>query len=205
MSEQEFEQETVEVEQWETAEVVLRPRWPKVIGIISIVWASIGLACGGIGLLFLPFASSLMSMGLQEGEPVPYGLVSKPADYAIAGLGFLFALLLLFAGIACVSHRPVTRVMHLVYGLAAIPMSLWSYMNQMHKNELNAQWAKEFPNSEMAQGFDPAQNPAAAAGELIGLVILIVFGFGIPLFYLIWFGLVKTKPEQITGGDEGVY
>jgi hypothetical protein len=49
------------------------------------------------------------------------------------------------------------------------------------------------------------QGQGAAAGQLVGLVLLILLGFGVPLFYLIWFGLLKTKPEQITGGDEGVY
>lgn len=201
----EHDHESTAVEQWETVEIQTRPKWPKVIGIISIIWGSLGLVCGGLGLVALPFSSKLIEAALEDGQPVPYGMVATGTDYALAGIGFVLALLLLFAGIACVSHRPVTRKMHLAYALIAIPVVVWQYLNQQHKSELNIQWAKEFPDSPMAQGMDPAQNPGAGAGQLIGLVMLIVLGFGVPLFYLIWFGLIKTKPEQITGGEEGVY
>ncbi len=199
------EQETTPVEQWESVEIQMRPRWPKVIGIISIVWGSFGLICGGVGLIALPFSSKLIGMALEGNEPVPYGMVAGASDYAIAAIGFGLALLLLFAGIACVSYRPATRKMHLGYALLAIPLVVWQYLNQMHKNDLNIKWAKEFPDSPMAQSLDPATNPAAGVGEIFGLLLMIVLGFGVPLFYLIWFGLVKTRPEQITGGDEGVY
>lgn len=108
-------------------------------------------------------------------------------------------------GIACVSYRPVTRVMHLLYAAVLIPVVVWGYMNQTHKADLNAQWAKEFPDSPLAAGFEQSTSGAAAAGQVIGLVLLIVLGMGVPLFYLVWFGFIKTRPEQVTGGDEGVY
>lgn len=205
MSEYEHDsQEVSAVEQWETVEIQVRPRWPKVIGIISIVWGSLGLVCGGLGLVMLPFLPKLMS-GAVGDDPVPYGYVASAADYAAGVIGFGLALLLLFAGIACVSHRPVTRLMHLVYGIVSIPIVVWSFMNHQHQIQQNIDWAKDYPNNDFAKSLDPAQNPAAGAGQLFGLVMLIVLGFGVPLFYLIWFGLIKTKPEQITGGDEGVY
>jgi len=205
MTDNGYEQETIQEEQWESVEVRQRPLWPKVIGIISIIWGSLGLICGGFGLVALPFSDKFVSAILENGEPTPYGMVPTATDYSIAGFGFLLAVLLLFAGITCVSYRPVTRKMHLLYGLISIPITLWSYMNQQHKAELNLQWAKEFPNSPLAESLDPAQNPAAGVGQIVGLALLIVLGFGVPLLYLIWFGLVKTKPEQITGGDEGVF
>lgn len=199
------EHETSPVEQWETIEIQTRPRWPKVIGIISIVWGSLGLVCGGLGLIALPFSSKFVGMALKDGEPVPYGMVPSGSDYAIATIGLGMTLLLLFAGIACVSYRPITRMMHIAYAMLGIPLVVWQYLNQLHKQELNAQWAKEFPDSAMAPGFAQSASGSATPSQLIGLVLLIVLGFGIPLFYLIWFGLVKTKPEQITGGDISVY
>jgi len=202
--EQEHEHETSAVEQWETVEIQTRPRWPKVIGIISIVWGSLGLVCGGLGLVMLPFSEKLSGMALKNGEPTPYGNIPTITDYSLAGIGFGLALLLLFAGIACVSYRPTTRVMHLLYGIISIPVVVWSFLNQQHKMELNTQWAKDFPDNPIAQGLNSGSG-GAAIGPIIGLIFLIVLGFGVPLFYLIWFGLVKTKPEQVTGGDEGVY
>ena len=205
MSDLEHEQESTAVDQWEQIEIQDRPRWPKVIGVISIVWGSLGLVCGGLGLIATPFTPMMMDAALEDGQPTPYGMVPTATDYAIGGLGVGLAILLLFAGIACVSYRPVTRVMHLLYAAASIPVVVWGYMNQTHKADLNAQWAKEFPDSPLAPGFEQSATGAAATGQLIGLAVLIVLGMGVPLFYLIWFGLVKTKPEQITGGDEGVY
>lgn len=40
---------------------------------------------------------------------------------------------------------------------------------------------------------------------MIGLVFMIVLGVLVPLFYLIWFGFVKTRREQYEGSGAGVY
>ena len=40
---------------------------------------------------------------------------------------------------------------------------------------------------------------------VVGLVMILLLGVLVPLFYLIWFGFVKTKPEQYEGSDVGVY
>jgi len=195
--------ESASVDEWESIRVVDRPKWPLVIGIISIIWGGLWLLCGGLGLAFLPFSAKVMEQAL-EGDPLPYGMVPTSTDYIIGIGGVLGSLLLLFAGILAVSRRPLTRPLHLVYGIITIPLSLWSYMNQMSKAALNAEWAKEFPSNPMAAGMS-MDSSQAAAGQIIGLVLTILLGVCIPLFYLIWFGLIKTKPEQITGGDEGVY
>lgn len=203
MSEHVEHTESGSVDEWESIQVVDRPKWPVVIGIVSIIWGGLWLLCGGLGLAFLPLSAGFMEQAL-EGDPMPYGMVPVATDYVIAVLGLLGSLLLLFAGIMAVSRRPITRPLHLVYGVMTIPLSLWSYLHQMSKAALNAEWAKEFPNNPMAQGMS-ADSGQAAAGQVIGLVMTILLGVCIPLFYLIWFGLIKTKAEQVTGGDEGVY
>jgi uncharacterized membrane protein len=203
MSEYIEHEESASVDEWESIQVVNRPKWPVVIGIISIIWGGLWLLCGGLGLAFLPFSASLVEPAL-EGDPLPYGMVPTATDYIIGTIGIIGSLLLLFAGIMAVSRRPLTRPLHLVYGIIAIPLSLWSYMNQMSKAALNAEWAKEFPDNPMAAGMS-ADSGQVAVGQIVGLVMTILLGVCIPLFYLIWFGLIKTKPEQVTGGDEGVY
>ena len=197
----EHEQDTAVVDEWESLEISVRPRWPKVIGIISIVWGSLGLVCGGVGTAWAVVAPSFMEQAL-DGDPMPDGMKMHAADYGIMGLSLGLALLLLFAGIAAVSYRPVTRMMHLTYGLASFPVVIWSYLNNNAKQASLQEWAQQYPDNPVSQSM---QGQGAAAGQLVGLVLLILLGFGVPLFYLIWFGLLKTKPEQITGGDEGVY
>ena len=143
--------------------------------------------------------------GSLNGDPMPDGMVFHAQDYAIAGVSLLLAVLLIFAGIAAVSYRPLTRVLHLVYAGVSLPLTVLSYLNQTAKQASLQEWAQQYPDNPLAQSFDASSNPAASAGQLFGLAILFIFGFGVPVFYLIWFGLIKTKPEQISGGDEGVY
>ena len=196
--------QTEATEQWEPDELMNpRPKWPKVIGVISILYGVFGLTCGGIGLATAPIITGLMKTPL-EGDPIPYGMVMHAVDYIIGGLGIALAASLLMGGITAVTHRPVTRTLHLVYAIGVLPLSVWSYLNQVGKQELNLQWAEEFPNNTIAQGMN-GQNPGQAIGELVGLVLFILLGIGVPVFYLIWFGLIKTKPEQITGDEEGIY
>lgn len=199
------ELETNATEQWEPDELMNpRPKWPKVIGVISIVIAAFGLTCGGVTLAVAPFAGSLIEPML-DGDPMPDGLKMLALDYAIGGGRLLFAILLLIAGIACVTHRPITRSLHLFYGLCMIPLNIGNYFNGIAKLESLKEWAQQYPNSQYAQTIDSTNNPTAGIQEIMMLVFLILFGIGIPALYLIWFGLVKTKPEQITGDEEAVY
>jgi len=190
-------------EQWEEAELLVRPKWPKVIGIISIIWGALGLTCGGIGSAFAVVMPSLLESQL-DGDPVPQGMLMHGPDYLLLAIGLSLTALLIFAGITAVSYRPLTRPLHLIYAGCSLPITVLNYLNQTAKQASIQDWAVEYPNNPIAQSMDPS-NPTASIGPIIGLVMLIVLGFGVPAFYLIWFGLIKTKPEQITGGDEGVY
>lgn len=204
MDEHQEQGESTAVDQWESIEVINRPRWPKVVGVFSIVWGGLGLCCLGLGTAWTAILPSMVESQLN-GDPMPSGFQMQIADWLIALVSFGLSLLLIFAGISALSYRPVTRLMHLVYGMVSIPLVVWSYIHNTAKQESIRIWAEQYPDNPIAQSMDPNANPGAAIGQVVGLVFLVVLGFGIPIFYLIWFGLIKTKPEQITGGDEGVY
>src|SRR3954471_18440045 len=81
------------------------PAWPKVIGIISIVWASLGLACGMCGfgwILYLPTFSKQMEA--QMG-PMPPAMTPSAAQMALMVVGILWAFVLLSAGIATIGRK----------------------------------------------------------------------------------------------------
>ena len=199
------ENESNATEQWEPDELMNpRPKWPKAVGVLSIILGSFGLTCGGFGLAMAPLAGKFVKNAL-EGDPVPYGMQVHAIDFALGGVGLLLSILLLMAGIAAVTRRPITRPLHLTYASCAIPLNIWGALNQMGKQALNEQWAQDYPNNQMAQRIGDSGNAGAQIGQIIALVLLLVLGIGIPVFYLIWFGLIKTKPEQITGDEEGVY
>tara|TARA_R110002073_G_scaffold1715_3_gene12456 strand:+ start:206313 stop:206945 length:633 start_codon:yes stop_codon:yes gene_type:complete len=191
------------VSQWEPADLLDRPKWPKVVGVISILFASFGLTCGSVITVVGVIMPSLVEGGL-DGDPVPDGMVMHGIDYFYAGFGLALAALLLIAGITAVTYRPLTRVLHLIYAACTIPLTILNYLNQTAKQASIFEWAEQYPNNQISQNMDP-NSIGSSVGQIIGLAFMIVLGFGIPTFYLIWFGLLKTKPEQITGGDEGVY
>lgn len=175
------------------------PRWPKVVGTISIVWACIGLFCAGCGFAVMPFQAQFMEPML-EGAPLPPTMVMGPLDWALAGIGLGLTFVLLFAGIATVGRKPVGRTLHLAYALAALPLVAVNIWNALDKNAAMAQWAADYPNSPMAQG---QSGPGAAFGAAISVILILLFGLAWPVFCLIWFGLVKRTAESMTGGTGG--
>ncbi len=134
------EQETQATEQWEDVDLTERPRWPKVIGIISILYGAFGLTCGGIGSAFAIVMPSLIESQLN-GDPVPDGMIMHGADYLLLAVGLFLAGLLIFAGIAAVSYRPLTRMLHLMYAGCSLPITVLSYLNQTAKQESMQEWA----------------------------------------------------------------
>ncbi len=178
------------------------PKWPKVVGIISIVWALLGLTCGGLGMASPILMGGLLSSQL-DGAPLPPTMVLTPMDYVLGVFGLALAVLLFIGGIQTIIRRPIGRAMHLVYGLGAIPSIIYSTVSSFSKQEATKQWAQDYPDNPMAESIN-AGGPDQTIGMIIGLVIILFF-MTYPLFCVIWFGLIKTKHEQMTGGAEDMY
>ncbi len=170
------------------------PAWPKVIGIISIVLGALNLTCMGCNVLnlavFMPMAESQMK------EPIPPPMQPGPLHWALMGLGFVLALLLLAAGIVTVMRRPAGRALHLGYALVSIPLTIASVAIQVQQINDMAQWAANNPDSAWAQQLNA---PGAAVGQWAGLIIGTALGLAYPTFLLIWFGFVKRRAEDMTG------
>ncbi len=96
------------------------PGWPKVIGTISIVWASLGLLCGGCGMIFLVAMPTFMKGAVEKLGPMPPPMLPSPEQMVLGGIGFLWAIVLLVAGITTVTRRPIGRPLHLIHGAVAI-------------------------------------------------------------------------------------
>lgn len=167
------------------------PVWPKVVGILSIVWGSLGLVCGGLGSLLTPLMSSWMTKAAQ-GYPLPPTMAFGPVEFVFAAARALVGGLLLLAGIMLVSRNATARPLHLFYALVAMCLvatgSVWAFI----KNGQMAQYVADYPDSPLAMGHN-------AAISLILLVVAVLVAMVWPLFCLIWFGLVKRRPEDMTG------
>jgi len=163
------------------------PAWPKVIGIISIVWAGLGLACGMCGfgwILYLPTFSKQMEA--QMG-PMPPTMTPSVAQMGLMVVGILWAFMLLSAGIATVRRKASGRTLHLAYAIGAILLTLPSLGLQVKQQMDTADWASKNPDSKWAQ--------QSKAGPIAGLAVGSVMGFAWPVFCLIWFGPRKHLPD----------
>lgn len=179
------------------------PKWPIPVGIISIALGGLGLLCGGLGVAVMPFMGGMMSSSLN-GAPLPPNMQFGPVDYTIAALGVVLSILLLIAGIMLIGRHPLSRWLHLLYAVAIIPVSIMNLMQESAKQAGMTQWAADYPDNPIAQGVI-AGGPGQEIGPMIGMCFGGVLGIGFPLFLFVWFMLIKTKPEHITGTQSGVY
>lgn len=169
--------------------------WPKVIGILSIIWASIGLLCAGCGVGLMPVWRGMIEDQLK-GAPPPPSMVFGTVDYALMAVGVALTFVLLAAGIATVMRKPAGRALHLAYGALSLPLLAANIWNAMQKSAAMAQWAKDYPDNPIAQ----SQASGGQMGELIGYAFMLCFGLAWPLFCLVWFGLVKRSTAEMTAG-----
>ncbi len=139
---------------------------------------------------------------MLEGAPLPEGMKANGTDWMLMGFGFAITLFLLVGGIFCVMRNPISRMMILIWGVFSIPISLISYVRQLDKQESIRAWAQQYPDSPLAQQMNAGDQTTQQIGEVVGLVLTIILGVLIPAFFIIWFGLIKTKPEHMTGSEE---
>ncbi|MCC6427542.1 MAG: hypothetical protein IT435_12060 [Phycisphaerales bacterium] len=169
------------------------PKWPKVVGIISIVWASLGTCCGVLGLGLGVVGRSMIPP--EKSDQFPPHFVSPPV-VILGVVGLSFGLILLAAGIMTVSRKPIGRILHIVYSILSIlifPVSM--YFNFQMQAEME-QWVQQNPNTDFAKQ-QAQMGSGGQLGQIIGMVIGTVMGLAYPVFCLIWFGLVKRKPGSM--------
>lgn len=174
------------------------PKWPKVVGVISIVWGSLGLCCNALSLGSGAIMGKLLSSAASNMQGgMPPVITHPPALSLVAGgIGALWSVFLIVAGATTASRRPVGRAMHIAWAIGGLMlMVLGLYVQMKVQNEIAA-WMQANPDAMFTQ----QQQKAGAIGKVIGFAVAIVFGLAWPVFTLVWFGLVKRKPDDLTGG-----
>ena len=179
---------------------VERPKWPRGIGIISIILGSIGLLCSvgaaGAGVFLAPLQQQAVSDLAPDADPLPGAMTPLIWVSLIFGTGLAF--LQLIGGVFCASYKPVARPTLLIYGVLGIVSTFLGVYANMQQQGVMSDWAQANPGNPIA---DQMNSDAQAISQLVGLAIGLLLGLGISLFYVIWFGLVKTKPEQMLSKD----
>lgn len=159
------------------------PAWPKVIGILSIVWAAMGVLCSGIGITFI----LVFAPGMAGDGDLPPSMTATPLQWAFSGLGLIAIAILLFGGIGCLRRVPSGRTLHLSYGVLGLVLALGQlYIGIQNIHAMDA-WRQANPDSPFAQG--------SSETEWIGLVLVLAVTSAWPLFCILWFGAMNKRPE----------
>lgn len=174
------------------------PGWPKVVGIISIVFGGLGIFCNVCGMVGQLASGAVVNMVPEEQrEQMRQQMASVgPGQLAMYAFSVLIAIFLIIAGVMLTKRQYAARMMHIVYaviGLLTVIIGTW-----VTKNGMDAQLASASldPNmkSEQLQGMKFGMYGGLAFGVCIGL--------SYPLFCLVWFGLIKRTHRDMTGGFE---
>ena len=155
-----------------------QPRWPTVIGVISIVWASLTLICAPINI-----ASNLMAPPQGGMGPAPAGPDSLYRIYSmtkpITGMAAMMGMgvLLLVAGIKLCKRRAGARLLHLIWAWTTLSLGVLSIAIGLSVMDLS-----DAPDM---------MRPMIYVGVFIGAAI----AFAWPIFLLAWFMRSKTADQ----------
>lgn len=166
------------------------PIWPKPIGILSIVFGSLGLVCngcGGVSLLAQPF---LMSFGEEQFGPAPDVFKPLLGQVVLLPIALILSIVLLFAGIMLLGRKPASRTLHLLYAWLSVPLAVaGTYFGYKQITRL-VEWKSANPSNGWASQVDPNV-------QLTFLVVGVFIGLAWPLFVLVWFGLIKRNASDM--------
>lgn len=172
------------------------PSWPKVIGIISIVWGSLGVVCNACGLVGQMAGDAFVNMVPPEqreqmkAQMAQSGSVAQMAVYVVSTL---LAVLLIVAGVQLLQRKPIARMLHLVYaGFASIATIVGTVVAW---GAIEAQMQQMTSDPALAQ-----QASAMKGGMYVGVAFGVLIGLAYPLFLLIWFLAIKKDANLIAQG-----
>lgn len=171
------------------------PRWPKVVGTISIAWGALNLACGGCFLALGAMTSSLVQGAEQQMGPMPDVMKPSGLQMGVGILGLIPTVLLLAAGILVVARKPAGKMLHVVYGVLALLTTAAGVLIGLQQQLAVVEWVRQNPDNAWAKQAKPA------VGFVI-MGIMVTLGLVWPVFCIIWFGAVKRNaPMDIPRED----
>jgi flagellar biogenesis protein FliO len=166
------------------------PAWPKVVGIISIVWGSLGIVCNVCGLAGPAMSNLFVNMvPPEQREQMKQQMAASrnPLSIGLSAVGLLVAILLIAAGIQTLRRQASGRPMHLLWGVLGIVLAIAG--GAVALANMKTQMAS------MPQQSSPQAQQMATTFGYVGAACAVVFFMIWPVFVLIWFGPLGKRPE----------
>jgi hypothetical protein len=170
--------------------------WPKVVGVVCIVIGACGVLMNIWGLINTLVTSTLRNMPGQTQATVAAMIEYRPwmLANALAGLGL--SVMLIFAGVGIVGRRgwcvPTARAWSIIR-LIHVPLN--SYLTYVVQQAMFAAM-KNDPQLTASPGFGGAGfGTMTDVVSIVTSVLLIIWGFALPVFLLLWFLRSKISAE----------
>lgn len=185
-----------------------RPGWPTALGIFSIVWGSLAVLCGACASVstfaqgpMLEWAAKMQAQGPQTpgapampSGPIPAEMQPNAAQIVTGLIHPLGGVVLLVAGILLCMRRPAARATHLVYAVVSLLGTVVGVVGVMMWVGSFRRFEAANPDHEWVHYFNTFSNPSMMVMQTIGFSVVSVL---FPVFVIIWFGLVKKRPEDM--------
>jgi hypothetical protein len=173
-------------------------KWPKVIGIVSIILGSLELLLGVVGTTFMFFTPKLVEMGTQNdpsaaawAEEIDWSITMGTDVFLSAVVGVIWSIVLLTSGVMLVRRSRNARFTNLLW--AAIRLFLSAAGIYMTLRNL-PRWVEHLETLS-AQGNELATMMLDQANATVSIAIIVILGVPYPLFILVWFLRPKIKRE----------
>lgn len=146
------------------------PVWPKVIGIISVVLAGMGIIATPLLSLFNRF--NPVTKDIMDHFPGWHQAYEVASAVGIGGL-------LLIAGILLLKHRPLAAPLYILWAILAIGSTI---LDIVVISDVLSSTGSDLPDAERM-------------GMRIGMLATVPMGVAIPAFVLYWFCRAKTRQD----------
>ena len=168
--------------------------WPMTIGVICIVFGSLGLVCYGcnaVSTMATPFMMGMVPEDQRPATPQGVQLVVQVVQLCAA---FALSVWLLIAGIGLTRRRPWARGQCIGWSLMKIVLTVIS----SGVGVLMAPNMVQQINDQMTQGGGPPLFTLTVPMFIAFIVLSLLWYLVWPLFLLIWFSRPAVKAEVDT-------
>ncbi len=152
-----------------------KPAWPIVIGIISIVLASLGLLCFPLSIV----SNKLNPEAVEWEKSLPDWYSTYTIVVSLFGVGMTIGLLI--GGILLIRRRAIARPLHMLYGAFGAFMCILGFV-MLFTVVLPSLSAANFP---------PEREIIVKIVSVVGTIVGAVY----PVFLLIWFSRGRIRDQ----------
>jgi hypothetical protein len=178
----------------------LPSRWPKAIGIINIIFGSIGFVFGLLGVLYMIFMAKILQMTMQsqpellaQMEEIDFSIMMGAQALASGVVGILWSIVLFSSGVMLLRRSRNARFTTMLWAVIRIFLAAAAvYLTLVN----TPRWTEHL--QELAdQGNEMAASMTGRSNLVVGISMALLFGLPYPLFILIWFMRSKIKAECV--------